>query len=67
MYLLSRDSWNKFKIKTQTFLQVGDMMGFECEEGFTLDGQAQIECLENGTLSEEQPICQPVPCTQVPM
>ena len=67
MYLLSQDSWKKIILKTQTILHVGDMLEYECEEGFTLDGQAQVECLKDGTLSQSQPICQPVPCSQAPM
>ena len=65
-YLLSRDS-SKLLLKKKAILHVGNTVEFECEEGFTLDGPAEVQCLEDGSLSEEEPICQPIPCTLAPM
>ena len=66
MYRLSQDSWKQI-LKTGAILQVGDRVIYECEEGFTRDGQAEVECLKDGTLSQEQPICQPITCSMAPM
>ena len=48
-------------------LKIGDVVQYKCEKGFTLDGVRRVQCLEDGTLSHDQPICQPVPCTLPPM
>ena len=50
-----------------TELRVGEVIQFSCDEGFTLDGASRLSCLEDGSLSDSQPICQPVPCSLPPM
>ena len=48
-------------------LRVGDIINFSCDEGFTLDGASSLKCLEDGSMSDSPPICQPVPCSLPPM
>ena len=48
-------------------IKIGDKVSFKCDEGFTLDGADIVECQDDGSFSESQPICQPVPCSLPPM
>ena len=48
-------------------INIGDTINFECDDGFEMDGLPLLECLEDGILSDLQPICQPVPCSTPPM
>ena len=48
-------------------LRVGDVIQFSCDEGFTLDGASKLSCLEDGSLSDSHPICQPGPCSLPPV
>ena len=41
-------------VTTQT---VGSIATHDCNEGFTLDGVRQRECLQNGSWSDSLPIC----------
>ena len=54
-------------VTRDTELRVGDVIQFSCDEGFTLDGASRLSCLEDGSLSDSRPICQPVPCSLPPM
>lgn len=51
----------------KTQINIGDRLKFTCNEGYTLDGPAEIVCQVNGTFSDNQPLCQPVPCSLPPM
>lgn len=35
---------------------------YECEEGYTIDGESVLECYEDGSWSHNPPICDPVDC-----
>ena len=53
---------------TNEFLyRVGEAVKYQCDEGFTLDGPAKVQCRQDGSWSDNQPICQPVPCSLPPM
>ena len=40
---------------------------FNCQEGFDLEGPAEVDCTESGELSVDPPVCQPQPCHTPPM
>ena len=42
-------------------LQYEDVLHFECEEGYILQGESRSQCLSNGKWSSEVPVCQPLP------
>ena len=42
-------------------LQYDDVLHFECEEGYILQGESRSQCLSNGKWSSEVPMCQPLP------
>ncbi|XP_022089100.1 E-selectin-like isoform X2 [Acanthaster planci] len=44
---------------------VGGVASFTCEKGYDLEGERELQCLENGTWSAEIPLCVPVTCDSV--
>ncbi|XP_008829798.1 complement factor H isoform X2 [Nannospalax galili] len=42
----------------------GQVVKFECNEGFKTEGQKEIYCLENGHWNNEKPKCVEISCTQ---
>ncbi|XP_022089099.1 E-selectin-like isoform X1 [Acanthaster planci] len=44
---------------------VGGVASFTCEKGYDLEGERELQCLENGTWSAEIPLCVPVTCDSI--
>ena len=64
--LVSKHIDNMEKSDT-SMLSIGDTLTFTCYDGYEMDGLSILECLEDGSLSDLPPICQPIPCSTPPM
>ncbi|XP_072543610.1 sushi, von Willebrand factor type A, EGF and pentraxin domain-containing protein 1 isoform X2 [Salminus brasiliensis] len=47
-------------------LATGKTLEFFCDKGYTLQGESQIVCMENGSWSSAFPICSPKSCSPLP-
>ncbi|XP_064199793.1 sushi, von Willebrand factor type A, EGF and pentraxin domain-containing protein 1 isoform X1 [Anguilla rostrata] len=47
-------------------LATGGAVEFQCDTGYTLQGESLIHCLSNGSWSSEFPTCAPKPCPPPP-
>ncbi|XP_042878589.1 sushi, von Willebrand factor type A, EGF and pentraxin domain-containing protein 1-like isoform X2 [Penaeus japonicus] len=46
--------------------EFGHSIKYKCMEGFTMQGEAELTCKEDGTWSEAIPVCEMVTCSTIP-